>query len=292
MELSICIPVYNTQVLSLVRELISQAKSLNRAYEIVVLDDASRQEAKTANAALKEMENVVYQELPENIGRAAIRNKLAQKARARLLLFLDDDSMPASKDFLKNYISQKLEGVCCGGRQYPDKDPGPQYRLHYTYGRFRESRTADQRAVKPYHSFHSNNFVIKKEVMLSTPFDESLRKYGHEDSFFAYQLMQKQVPLKHIDNPVLHTQLETNKEFLMKTRQGLENLHLLQQRENFSDFIKLLKTAKRLAKRGLAPLMKGIYLRNRKKWEHHLLTSEKPSMRIFNLYKLGYFLSL
>lgn len=294
MDLSICIPVFNTNINPLVREISLQAEKLPAKVEVVILDDASDEAFRKLNRTLKELPQVVIEELPENVGRAAIRNRLAEKSAGKLLLFLDDDSMPARPDFLKRYLDTEVEAVCCGGRLYPAEDPGRDYRLHYTYGRFRESRPAEKRAVQPYRSFHSNNFLVRREVLLSNLFDENLRQYGHEDTFFAFQLKRNKIALSHIDNPVIHTQLETNKEFLMKTRQGVQNLKQLQQREekDFINFIKLLKTAERVKKSGLEPVINKIYKRNHRKWEQLMLTSEKPSIRIFNLYKLGYLLSL
>src|SRR5690606_8700430 len=48
--------------------------------------------------------------------------------------------------------------------------------------------------------------------------------YGHEDTYFGYQMEMKKIPVVHIENPVLHNKLEDNLMFLSKTEMALDNL--------------------------------------------------------------------
>ena len=86
--LSILIPVYNFSVVELVTKLHQQALALEKVnFEVIILDDGSTDDFKQTNRAIKHLPHVQYAELTENVGRSAIRNLLAQRARGRLLTF-------------------------------------------------------------------------------------------------------------------------------------------------------------------------------------------------------------
>ena len=106
--LSILIPTFNYDITALVVEVHKQSKSCNIVFEILVFDDASRDlEIKKNNASINTLENTSYTILKSNIGRSAIRNKLAKSAQYSWLLFLDADVMPSSSNFIENYIKLK-----------------------------------------------------------------------------------------------------------------------------------------------------------------------------------------
>lgn len=244
--LSILIPVFNQDATSLVVALHEQCSDLGTPkkessissnwafvefyFEIIIIDDASSDtQCKTSNRTLTSLKNVKYVELNKNIGRAAIRNVLAQAALYENLLFLDGDSGISSTDFIKNYVtwSSKNE-VINGGTIYQDiskvKDD---HQLHYRYGTRFESLRASQRRKEPYLNFHSNNFLIKKKLFNQIRFDETINTYGYEDILFGLKLKELKVEILHIDNPVIHLGLETNDIFLEKTRHSLLNLYQL-----------------------------------------------------------------
>ncbi|MFW5793701.1 MAG: glycosyltransferase, partial [Bacteroidota bacterium] len=58
--ISICIPVYNFEVEPLINELHRQGLKSNKAFEIIVLDDDSKDFFKQKNRAVKSLENVRY----------------------------------------------------------------------------------------------------------------------------------------------------------------------------------------------------------------------------------------
>lgn len=244
--LSILIPVFNQDVTSLVKALHEQCSDLitpekestissNYAitefdFEIIVIDDASYdRQCKTSNRTLTSLKNVKYVELDKNIGRAAIRNVLAQMAVYKNLLFLDGDSGISSTDFIKNYANWASKNeVINGGRIYQDISTiKNDHQLHYRYGTKFESLRAYQRRKEPYLNFHSNNFLIKKDLFNRIRFDETINAYGYEDILFGLKLKEAEVEILHIDNPVIHLGLETNDIFLEKTRLSLLNLYQL-----------------------------------------------------------------
>ena len=101
----------------------------------------------------------------------------------------------------------------------------------------------------------TNNFLIQKNVFQKHHFNDKIYRYGHEDTLLGFELKKAEIDIKHINNPVLHGQLETNKIFLRKTVSGIENLlFLLKEVNNDPEFINdvsLLKTFFRVKKKGL-----------------------------------------
>lgn len=229
--LSVCIPVYCYPVRPLVEALLQQMDALKVPVELRIYDDGSPGPDQQRNRPLAALDRVVYRELPTNVGRAAIRNRLAQEASYEFLLFLDADSYPPDAHFLARYCAAlPLEGLLYGGRCYVAEPPtNLDHSLHWHYGSVREVRTAVQRRKQPYHGFMTNNYVVSRVVQLQFPFEERLRQYGHEDTLFGLQLRAAGVPLHHIENPLLHLGLEPREVFLRKQQQAIENLWWLRQ---------------------------------------------------------------
>lgn len=296
-HLSIAVPVFNQEVNELVYSLKAEVKNLNREIEILIFDDGSEESWKKKNRPLSETKGIKYSELPANIGRAAIRNRLAQQAKAAHILFLDGDSVITTDKFISTYLREieaHPNAVICGGRNYPEKCPGKQYSLHWYYGSHRESKPASQRALSPHGGFHSNNFIMPLSVWYETPFDEKLRQYGHEDTLLGFELMLKKTEVLHIENPTIHGQLETNDEFLHKTRQAIQNLKLLYDRGNshFNQWHRMLRRYHKLKRMRLTFLAGMIFKLKRSSWERNLSQDTEPSLRIFNLYRFSYLCKL
>ena len=225
MAISICIPIYNFDVTTLIESLSSQIKQSGIIAEIILIDDDSSQEFKKINEEVCSREN--YIQLEKNIGRARIRNLFLSYANYNALLFLDCDSLVVSNDFLIKYITNLQQydfEVICGGRVYEENIPSRSNRLRWKYGVKKESQTAEMRSKHPNSSFMTNNFLIKKEVFEKIKFDERITQYGHEDTLFGYELNREKITIKHIENPILNGDIETNWEYLKKTEKGLENL--------------------------------------------------------------------
>lgn len=231
--LSIVIPVHNADVRKLVQDLLYQGQKISVPFEIVLADDASSEKFRLINSQLKELPAVRIFQLPSNIGRSAIRNLLAREATYTWLLFLDCDSGIPDSSFLIEYLANTgIEQVVCGGRFYGKASENKsEWKLHRKYGIKREQHPAGIRNKNPYRSFMTNNFLIHQNIFrLIGGFDEQVREYGHEDTLFGYQLEKKEICLTHIDNPVEHLELETNREFIHKSLQAAENLALIDKR--------------------------------------------------------------
>ena len=86
--LSILIPTYNYNVLPLVQELHKQASKAEIAFEIIVLDDASKN---ILPSSTETSANFIFIKNEINLGRTRTRAILAEKAKYNTLLFLDAD---------------------------------------------------------------------------------------------------------------------------------------------------------------------------------------------------------
>ncbi|MGB0177795.1 MAG: glycosyltransferase family 2 protein [Owenweeksia sp.] len=288
MDLSLCIPVYNEEVSELVHTLLAQGRDLNISFEVRVYDDGSEPPYLEKNRSLKNEQEVQYHELPENLGRAAIRNLLADEATGEYLLFMDCDMGIENDAFLKNYWEQRIPGVICGGHKYSDIKPEQPYYLHWLYGRERETSSLAERQEQGYASFRSSNFFLHRDVLKNVRFKGDIKGYGHEDTFFAYELKVSQTPLKIIDNAITHKGLEKSDIFIEKTKNSLKNLLWLRRHfPRFSEEVRILQALAKMERTATVALMRGLYRTRKKTWLKKL-NGPNPQLYILDLFKLGY----
>ncbi|MCA0426639.1 MAG: glycosyltransferase [Bacteroidetes bacterium] len=290
MKLAVCIPVYQVDVCALVRQLHHEIEQNKLQVEICVLDDASTQEIRATNEAIRPL-CATYVELKTNLGRSAIRNQFLNYTQAENLLFVDCDILPVSESFLRNYLHiADAAIVSCGGHIYPDTPPKQSEQLKWKVGRERESRRLEVRRTCGWKSFMPSNFCIKRAVFERIKFEERLSGYGHEDTLFAFRLYQKGIAITHLDNPVQITDTEQNQIYLQKTEQGIRNLNhvaqLLNQDGEFERGIRLLKFYRQLKTTGLLPLFMGFFTWIESPLRRKLLQAALP-LCCFDLYKLG-----
>ena len=289
--LSILIPIYNQPVGPLTKQLLAQMPDWPGPVEIRLLDDGSTEAIRSLNRLLAQQTGVVYAELPRNVGRAAIRNQLANSAQHEWMLLLDNDSRLPDAHFLGRYAAALGRAdVLIGGTAYEATPPeNPTLLLRWLYGRAREARPAARRQAAPFAQLTINNALLKRDIFRQFPLDETLSGYGHEDTRFGLALAGADVPLLHLDNPVLHDGLEPAADFLRKSEQAVHNLALVYRRDGLGTDSRLLQTALRLRRLGLAPAARlalgaaGPALRRR-------LLSTSPSLRALDLLKLHWLL--
>lgn len=285
--ISILIPVYNFNVVDLVKSLHQQATDTGIVFEIICIDDKSEEQYKYHNNNIRSLTHVKYEELSKNIGRSRIRNLLAKQACYEQLLFLDCDSSILQKDFIQQYVNHaRPDAIVYGGRNYEAKAPeNSAYFFRWYYGVKRETSSVASRKKHPYRSFMTNNFLIPKAVFLKHPLDENITGYGHEDTLLGIELQKAAVPIVHIDNPLCHIGLETAEEFLEKSISGIENLKLLIREGRISKDVKLYNYYQFLRKTGLTipiKLLGKAYIKGIEKQ----LKSAQPKLFLFDFWKL------
>jgi len=288
--ISILIPTYNHNVFPLVKEIHNQLTQSKIAFEIICLDDASDNEFNRLNETVNTLRFSSFIILNKNVGRSSIRNLLVSHANYDWLLFLDNDVFPVKSNFINNYLSNINENsqVVCGGIKYHSAKPNREEMLRWVYGKKREEISLSMRELNPYHNFFTANFLIHKSIFSFIKFNENLTDYGHEDTLFALDLKKNNVVLKHINNSVYHLGLETSIKYINKTEKAIENaLYLYQQGQIQKTDIRLLNKFLQLKSYRIINLVATIF----SLFQNALITnlcSKKPSLFLFDMYKLGY----
>jgi len=293
--ISILIPVRNYDIVALVHGMKDGIHKVPEFCEIIIGDDGSSSEYREKYKKL-EGEGVRLIVSEKNIGRAAIRNRLAMEAVGDYLLFIDADAMiPGTAEvYLRKWLPFiGKHKVISGGVLYHKLPPdNPDLMLRWKYGRYREQKKAQERNRNPYASFSTFNFIIEKSIITRIRFNEELKQYGHEDTLLGFQLKKAGINVYHIDNGLMHEGVETNGEFLNKTRLGIENLSLLYDkvtdRKSFIELVNILRLYKIVQKIKLTDFFAGIFIRYRERMEIKL-DSSKISLHLFAFYKFSMF---
>jgi glycosyltransferase involved in cell wall biosynthesis len=295
MKISILIPVFDYDIVALVHSMRSALDKVPEYCEILIGDDGSSVEYREKYKQL-EGETVRLIVSEKNIGRAAIRNRLALEARGDYLLFIDADTMlpgTAEAYMLKWLPMAGISKVICGGTLYTDSPPGdPDKQLRWKYGRKIEQKKAVERNKHPHAAFSTFNVLIDKTVFSRIRFNEELKQYGHEDTLLGYQLKKAGIDILHIDNALVHEGVESNKDFLAKTKLGIENLSMLYDnvtdKKTFSETVRLLRFYNKLRFLRLTLILAGIFIRYRERMEIRLDSSD-ISLKLFAFYKICMF---
>jgi glycosyltransferase involved in cell wall biosynthesis len=295
MKISLLIPVYDYDIVALVHSMKSALGKVPELCEIIIGDDGSSVEYREKYLSL-EGDNVRVISSGKNIGRAAIRNRLALEAKGDFVIFIDADAMLTGT--AETYISKWIpfintSSVLCGGTLYHESPPGdPDKLLRWKYGKSKEQIKASERNKHPHASFSTFNVLFNRSVFSKIRFNEELIQYGHEDTLMGYQLKKAGIGVFHIDNGLVHEGIESNKDFLNKTKLGIENLSKLYDkvtdRKVFSKTLRLLRIYRILKFFRLTRIFAGMFIRFRERVEIRL-DSSYVSLRLFGIYKICMF---
>lgn len=291
-ELSILMPAYNNVCVNLVKELAAQCSNIEGLrYEIVVADDGSkRYQAISSNREINKLDDCRFIERGVNSGRAAIRNFLTHEAKYANIMFLDSDVKIDKDDFVLDYLDAASKDVVVYGGIHNDEQAFNCNNLRCVYEcAFELKNPASVRNTKPYQQFRTTNFMAPRDVMLRFPFDEGFKEYGYEDVLFGKTLKENNIGIKHIDNPVIVDDYDTNAEFIDKTQQALRTLH--SHRKEMEGYSAILPMAKMLKLFLLAAPLRCAYRMYGNKM-HDKLCGDKASPTLFNVYRILYYLSL
>ena len=293
--ISILIPVNDYDIVALVHSMKDGMEKVPEYVELLIGDDGSSPDFRNKYLQLEGGGvRVIVSE--KNIGRAAIRNRLALEAKGDHLLFIDADTMikGTAEAYLLNWLPMiNTARVICGGTLYSEAAPGdPDKILRWKYGREREQHTAAERNKHPHSGFTTFNVLIEKSVFAKLRFNEELKQYGHEDTLLGYQLKKAGIAVLHINNPLIHEGIESNREFINKTKLGIENLsHLydiVTDKRAFSSAVWMLRVYNRLYDLRLTRILAGIYIHYRDRMEISL-DSANASLLLFGFYKICLF---
>ncbi len=292
--------------------------TISLGFEIIFADDGSVDAtARQRNAIIAQLPYCQYIERPKNVGRSAIRNFLAHTAHYSHLIFLDGDVAIKRGNFVQTYLAHRNDAdviigtlhfsrmqVACDtaediightkrAKEETKKTTEPMLyndNLKYRYEQqFLAKHPVKKRMQQPYASFRTTNFMVRRDLLLAYPFDETFHEYGYEDTLFGKQLKEHGATLIHLDNAATIADYEDNATFVAKTEESLRTLaahaHQLQ------GYSTLLHTANKLKCLHLQPLIAFVF-ELFKGLLHKNLCSNSPSVFLFNVYKLGYYVNL
>ncbi len=288
--LSVLIPVYNIDCSVLVEDLLLKLND-EIPYEIICIDDASTMDLINFTK-IKNNPNVKHFRQETNLGRSSIRNLLVEKSKYPWLLFLDADTLPVRTDFIQKYVDaiqiNPDFNIFFGGIQYRSNDLNDSNHLRYRYGMERESNSVEKRNKTPHLSMLMSNTLVHRSIFEKVQLNPIIKKYGHEDAVFSYDLYKKGYKVKHIDNPIYHTGIESNDIFLEKTKIAVENLLNLYELGILNPKVnKLLQTFLQLKSYGITSILSKIYQHLGSRFENKL-NKENPSLFLFDMCRLSY----
>ena len=303
-DLSILLPSYNNVCVSLVQALQRQAYALRGKldkpfrYEIIVADDCSTDAACIdANRVIGDMLHCRYLRMEQNVGRAQIRNVLISESRGDYVLLIDSDLFLCDDNYLYKYATSTADivygGTRIGGEGFAmvDNEANTENlkgNLRYIYEKKAEpSHRAVFRQLRPNQEISVCNLYARRDIMKAHPFDSRFKAYGYEDVLFGKRLAESGIEVTHIDNPVLINEFEPNSVFVKKTEEAILTLCRFEQDlEGYSN----LKTKVTTLGRYIPLSLFRLWHRIMKNKEKRNLTGPKPSLLLFKLYKLGFFL--
>lgn len=303
-DLSILLPSYNNVCVSLVQVLQRQADALRDKldkpfrYEIIVADDCSTDAACIdANRVIGDMLHCRYLRMEQNVGRAQIRNVLISESRGDYVLLIDSDLFLCDDNYLYKYATSTADvvygGTRIGGEGFAMVDnkantENLKGNLRYIYEKKAEpSHRAAFRQLRPNQEISVCNLYARRDIMEAHPFDSRFKAYGYEDVLFGKRLAESGIEVTHIDNPVLINEFEPNSVFVKKTEEAILTLCRFEQDlEGYSN----LKTKVTTLGRYIPLSLFRLWHRIMKNKEKRNLTGSKPSLLLFKLYKLGFFL--
>ena len=302
-DLSILLPSYNNVCVSLVQVLQRQADALRGKldkpfrYEIIVADDGSTDAACIdANRVIGDMLHCRYLRMEQNVGRAQIRNVLISESRGDYVLLIDSDLFLCDDNYLYKYATSTADvvygGTRIGGEGLAMVDNANtenlKGNLRYIYEKKAEpSHRAVFRQLRPNQEISVCNLYARRDIMEAHPFDSRFKAYGYEDVLFGKRLAESGIEVTHIDNPVLINEFEPNSVFVKKTEEAILTLCRFEQDlEGYSN----LKTKVSTLGRYIPLSLFRLWHRIMKNKEKRNLTGSKPSLLLFKLYKLGFFL--
>jgi glycosyltransferase involved in cell wall biosynthesis len=226
--LSILIPFLRDDPTGLLAALDGEGAVLAGAVEIVTLDDGTGDDA-LAGAVTRAVEGLKlparFVRLSANLGRAKGRNRLAEEARGRWLLFLDSDMLPDSPGFLQAYltlIGETAPAVVFGGFSLDQAPPSRGHDLHRRMAGASDCAPVEVRRLNPEKHVFTSNLLVRRDVFESEAFDEAFHGWGWEDVEWAMRVLRRH-PIVHIDNTATHLGLDTAAAMAAKYEQSVAN---------------------------------------------------------------------
>ncbi len=223
--LSVLMPFLRDDPSALVQALAAAPPS---GAELVILDDGTGDAALTGRL-IDLLRGVAIPvrliTLPTNEGRSRGRNRLAQAARGRHLLFLDSDMMPDAPTFLSDWlalIAAEDPAVAFGGFSLKQASTEPRFAVHRAMALRSECLDAAARSLAPEKYVYTSNLLVRRDVFEAEAFDPGFSGWGWEDVEWAMRVARRW-PVRHVDVPATHMGLDETAALAGKYEQSAAN---------------------------------------------------------------------
>jgi hypothetical protein len=226
--ISVLIPFLRDDPRDLLQHLDEEARSVEGAVEVILLDDGTGDRALTTaiTAAIKAMSLPVRLiTLATNEGRSQGRNRLADAARGGSLLFLDSDMRPDHRRFLLSWcdlVAREDPAVAFGGFSLLQAPDDARFAVHRALATRSDCIPYGERARQPEKYVYTSNLLVRRDVFESEAFDAAFTGWGWEDVEWAMRVSQR-YRVVHLDNPATHMGLDTVEALACKYEQSAPN---------------------------------------------------------------------
>ena len=180
--ISIVIPLYNKEN-SIQRTIDSILEQTNQDYEVIIVDDGSTDRSSEIVKSYNNEKFHYY--LKQNGGVSSARNYGIQKSKGEWIMFLDADdclSETAIETFLSMIEKQEADLYLSGF--YMEKPDKKIYVNHIEKSCFIKNNFRDSYFLV--YDTRAGAFVIKKEIAIKYPFDETLSLYEDMKTVHEY----------------------------------------------------------------------------------------------------------
>ena len=163
----------------------------------------------------------------ENHGRSRARNFGIDVAKGEYVLFVDADMVPAFDDYLEKYFSiidRKSAAIAFGGFVTHEIETNVDTVLHHNLSQIGDCRPLSSRKSLGAYAIATNNLLVRRSALEVCRFDDNFKGWGWEDTEWGLRAVAHGFGLVHIDNPAVHSGLDTNETMLRKYREAGPNL--------------------------------------------------------------------
>jgi len=233
MDISVVIPTRNRAGhLSRPLQALARQSFPRERFEVLVVDNASTDNTQEV-AAEFEKTFLHFKLLSETqLGPARARNCGIRESVGELVLFLDDDVIPAPRLLEEHWLAHQRhpESAILGRVTFPWEGTESPFRWVVIHRpEYLQSFRFDDPGNVPFNHFYSCNVSLPRSAFACVGlFDEGFRSYGFEDTEFGYRLVRSEVRI--VFNPQaegLHDFQRTFVQFAENRFQAGESFHRL-----------------------------------------------------------------
>ena len=225
---SVLIPFLRDDPSELLQLLDEEAGAVDRAVEIIVMDDGTDDPDLTARLQTRIRAMALPARLitlKKNEGRSKGRNRLADAARGGSLMFLDSDMRPDHRRFLWTWaelVAREDPAVAFGGFSLLQAPTDARFSVHRSMAAKSDCVPYQERARTPEKYVFTSNLLVRRDVFEAETFDAEFSGWGWEDVEWAMRVSRR-FTVVHVDNPATHMGLDTVEALAGKYEQSAGN---------------------------------------------------------------------